>query len=185
MNVIQLPLTRNEYSRPGKQIREVLGIVMHWTAAPRQNARQVRDYFESKKDGTTGYGSAHYVIDQSGEVLQCIPDTETAYHCGSETYTDDARSRFGKYCSSNSSPNNCTIGVELCPTDDAGHFTTATITAAVELCAEICSRYQLQADAITTHHDVVGWKSCPKLWTEKPQLFTAFVESVRDYMARS
>lgn len=172
----------NEYSRPGRKIAEVLGIVMHWTAAPRQSAHTVHRYFADRRDT---YGSAHYIIDQCGLIVQAIPEDEIAYHCGSATYTEEAQQRYGKYCFNHNSPNNCTIGVELCPVDDAGNFSTETITAAVELCADLCRRYDLQPLDITTHHDVVGWKNCPKLWTEKPALFEAFKYSVGDKLARS
>ena len=192
MQIIQDLLTINEYSRPARKLREILGIVMHWTANPAASAKQNRDFFESKKTGMSGYGSAHYIIDQSGLIIAAIPENETAYHCGSDKadpasgriYTDEARRRFGRYASVNNSPNNCTIGVELCPTDATGNFTDETINAAVELCADICRRYNLPAQAITTHHDVVGWKNCPKLWTEKPQLLTAFQFTVDDKIQR-
>lgn len=193
MQIIQRLLTINEYSRPGRQLRDVLGIVIHWTANPAANAEQNRAFFENRKAGTGGYGSAHYIIGQDGEILQAIPDNEVAYHCGTserdpasgKVYTDEARRRFGKYASENSSPNNCTIGIELCPVDDAGNFTSWTIKAAAELCALICRRYGLTAQAITTHHDIVGWKDCPRLWTKNPELLDAFRYTVADEIRRA
>ena len=192
MQIIHDFLTINEYSRPARKIREFLGIVIHWTANPAANAKQNRDFFENKKTGMGGYGAAHYIIGQNGIIIAAVPEDEVAYHCGTsekdpasgKVYTDEARRRFGKYASENSSPNLCTIGVELCPKDADGNFTNATINAAVELCADICRRDELPAQAITTHHDVVGWKDCPKLWTEKPYLLTAFQYTVDDKIQR-
>ena len=190
MQIIHDFLTINEYSRPGRKLREVLGVVMHWTANPAASAKENRDYFENRKTGAGG--SAHYIIDKNGIVVAAVPENEIAYHTGTSekdpasgrVYTDEARARFGKYASETSSPNNCTIGIELCPIDAAGNFTNATINTAIELCADICQRYGLTAQAITTHHDIVGWKDCPRLWTNKPQLLEAFRASVADKIKR-
>ena len=192
MQIIHDFLTINEYSRPGRNIKEVLGVVLHWTANPTANAKQNRDYFEALKAGAAGYASAHYIIDQNGLIIAAVPEYEIAYHCGSskpdpqsgKVYTDEARRRFGRYASENNSPNNCTLGVELCPVDSAGNFSDATINSAIELCADICKRYGLDAADLITHNGVVGWKDCPKLWTEKPALFQAFCYSVAEKISR-
>ena len=192
MQIIHDFLTVNEYSRPGRKLKEVLGVVVHWTANPSANAKENRDFFENKKTGCGGYASAHYIIDQNGLIVAAVPEYEVAYHTGSslrdpksgKVYTDEARRLFGKYASESSSPNNCTIGVELCPKDCEGNFTDATINSAINLCADILTRYGLVADTLITHHDVVGWKDCPKLWTEKPALFEAFKLSVAEKILR-
>lgn len=192
MQIIHDFLSINEYSRPGRKLREVLGLVIHWTAAPEQNAQQVRAYFESKKSGMSGYGSSHYIIDQNGLIVAAVPEYEIAYHCGSsqpdpasgKIYTDYARAAFGRYATAASSPNNCTLSIELCPVDAAGNFSDATINAAIELAADICKRYTLTINDIATHKDVVGWKDCPKLWSDKPELAAAFRLSVADKMLR-
>jgi len=194
MRITQELLTPNEYSRPRKPLREFLGIVIHWTANPCADAKQNWLYFEAKKTGMGGYGSAHYIIGQDGETIQAIPDNEIAYHCGSskkdpasgQIYTNYARKKFGHYAVhfQTTSPNYCTIGIELCPTDNDGHFTEKTINAAVELCVHLCNKHHLTADDITIHHDIVGWKDCPRLWTRKPELLEVFRLSVKDAMAR-
>ena len=181
MQIVHDFLTVNKYSRPGKKRPETLGIVIHWTADAKANAKQIRDYFESLKDGDA-YASAHYIVDQNGIIVAAVPENEVAYHCGSaqpdpasgKIYTDEARKRYGRYASEKSSPNNCTIAIELCPTEDNGVFSTATIDSAVELCADICRRYRLTEQDITTHKNVVGWKDCPKLWAKNPVLLDAF-----------
>ena len=175
-------LSINEFSRPGKKLSEVLGIVMHWTANPNVSAENNRLYFDSRKNGKLGYGSAHYIIGLSGEVIRCIPDQEVAYHVGSsqidpasgKIYTDLARERFGAYASTNNSPNNCTIGIELCPIDWEGNFNPATIEAAIDLCATLCRAFRLKARDVVTHHEVVGWKDCPRLWTNHPEYLENF-----------
>jgi hypothetical protein len=106
-----------------------------------QHALTTRNYFEAPKNGRNGYGSAHYIIDFDGTILRCIPDSEVAYHCGSSTpdpvshkiYTDWAREHFGEYAVNYKcySPNNCTIGIELCTLDNEGSFTPNTLSLLV------------------------------------------------------
>lgn len=194
MTIQKRYLTPNEWSRPQSKIKEFRAIVMHWTANPNANAEQNWLYFEAKKTGMGSYGSAHYIIGQKGDIIQCIPDEEVAYHCGSsqkdpksgQIYTNYARKKFGHYAVhwQTTSPNYCTLGIELCPTDYDGNFTEKTINAAIDLCAYLCKRHNLAADDITTHHDIVGWKDCPRLWTRNPELLDAFRASVADALAR-
>lgn len=185
--IIDRLLTINEYSRSGKPLDLVQGVVLHWTEAPKQSADQIRQYFEKTCPAQKRYASAHYVIGQTGETLRMIPETERAYHCGSsqkdpasgKLYTDLARKAFGKYALTPTlSPNSVTIGIELCPTNDIGAFSDETIGEAEELVRSICHRYGLTRDQIFTHHDVVGWKNCPKLWTDYPGLFQSFKNEV-------
>lgn len=194
MKIEQRLLTPNEWSRPQLKIRELKAIVIHWTANPNANAKQNWLFFEAKKTGMGGYGSAHYIIGQDGEIIQAIPNNEIAYHCGTDKedpesgqiYTTYARKKFGHYAVhfQTTSPNFCTLGIELCPTDYDGHFTEKTINAAVELCAYLCIKHSLTADDITTHHEIVGWKDCPRLWTNQPELLDAFRKSVADALLR-
>ena len=183
MEIIKDFLSVNEYSRPSKKNKCVHGIVIHWTANPMASAKTNRDFFENRRLGLSGYGSAHYIVGIKGEVIQCIPDDEVAYHVGTslidpkskKVYTDEAGARFGHFCDHpNNSPNNCTIGIELCPIDNKGNFTEETLKSAAELCADICKRHGLSARDITTHHDVVGWKDCPRLWTNNPDMLDSF-----------
>lgn len=179
-------LTINEYSRPGKKLKEILAVIMHWTANPLASAKANRDFFNSKKTGMSGYGSSHYIIGLQGEIIRCIPENEVAYHCGSsqldpasgKIYTNLARQKFPSYTNANSSPNFCTLGIELCPVDWEGNFKTETIESATELCADILRRHKLTTEDILTHQQVVGWKDCPKLWVDNPNMFELFKENV-------
>lgn len=87
-------LTPNPHSRPGDKIKEVKGIVLHWTALPNATAQNIRDYFESLKAPEGRFASAHFAVGLVGEIVQCIPLDEIAYHCGSKTYTPRKRKTF-------------------------------------------------------------------------------------------
>lgn len=188
MKIVKKYLSPNPYSRCQRKLQNQLAIVMHWTANPKASADDNRKYFERRADGLNGYGSAHYIIGQDGYTIQCMPETEVAYHCGTtikdpasgKVYTDLARERFGEYAIDykHQSPNNCTIAIELCPTDDAGHFTFDTLEAAAVLCTQIIRRYNLTPADILTHHDIVGWKDCPRLWVNEPELLDEFRAAV-------
>ena len=69
----------NEYSRPGATLKQVNGIVIHYTANPGSSAMANRDYFEGLKDAHTTKASSHFIVGLEGEVVQCIPTTEIAY----------------------------------------------------------------------------------------------------------
>jgi N-acetylmuramoyl-L-alanine amidase len=191
MKLTQQFLSINEYTRDGRRIKDLLGIIMHWTGPNGHNARQVWNYFEFDNPKTKHYSSANYIIDFTGEIIQCIPDNERAFHCGTtldkkdpvskRVYTDWARQKFGKYApeDSSNSPNNCTIGIEMCAIDETGAFRDATINSAIELVSHLCLKNKLGVSAIGTHNMVVGWKDCPKLWVNKSYLFDAFIEDVK------
>ena len=70
----------NEYSRPGTTLKQVNGIVIHYTANPGSSAMANRDYFEGLKDAHTTKASSHFIVGLEGEVVQCIPTTEWGYH---------------------------------------------------------------------------------------------------------
>lgn len=180
MKIHEELLTINQYSRPGKPIVAVKAVVLHWVANPGQSAMGVRNYFEQRKAGKDSYGSAHYIIDVDGKAIQCIPETEVSYNCGSKEYTKYAVELFGKVATSAaSSPNYHTIAIELCHQDATGKFTENTFQAAVELVNDICRRYNLDpAYQITTHKNIVGWKNCPKYWVDHPSELQRFIMTV-------
>lgn len=187
MNVTQSLLTVNPYSRPGWKLHSVMGLIYHWTAMPLQPAIAVRQFFEFRAGGKNGYGSAHYVIDVDGSVLALIPENEVAFHVGEQgeknidpasgkVYTDWAREKFGDYgdVSKSYGPNFVTVGVEMVPIDDDGRFSTATLGAARELGVDFIRRHSISVEQVGTHHGVVGWKDCPRWWTNHPDEFERF-----------
>lgn len=61
--------------------------------------------------------------------------------------------------------NRKSIGIETCHPDWEGKFNDNTYNALIELCADICKRYELGTDVIIRHYDVTG-KDCPKYYVE-------------------
>lgn len=148
-------LTPNKYSRPQTKLKGVKGVVIHWTANEGKgaDAEANRRFFENRKSGRTGFGSAHYIVD-STEIVQCLPDSEMAYHVGATSYKT---TRFGSY------PNNCTLGIEMCVNSD-GNF-KVVYDQTVELTAALVKKYNLNPDTdIVRHFDVTG-KNCPAYFT--------------------
>lgn len=174
MDVQEKLLTINNYSRPGIKLNSVKGVVVHWVANPKSTALQNRNFFENRKSGNSGYGSAQYIIDLNGLIIRCIPENEMSYNVGSKTYTTDALNRLGNY------PNNCTIGIECTHLDWNGVMTTETYNALVELCADLCKRYRLNPlTDLWLHKEVVGWKDCHKWFVNNPNEWIAFKQKVR------
>jgi N-acetylmuramoyl-L-alanine amidase len=194
MKIIEKLLTPNQYSRPCKKMAEKRALILHWVGVGGQRALSVWEYFEYGCIREKRYASAQYCIDLDGAAYRFIPDDEVAYHCGSSQndplsgniYTDWARKVFDKYAldPQRNSPNNAAIGIEMCVIDNEGNFSPETLRSAVELTAELCGKYQIPLDRVGTHHMVVGWKDCPRLWTRFPHKFNEFKKEVQALLKR-
>ena len=138
-------LKENEYSRPGIALKEVNGIVVHYTANPGSNADENRNYFNNLPRLNKGkknpiYASSHFVIGLEGQIVQCIPTSEMAY--------------------ASNERNSDTISIECCHPDKTGKFNDITYKALVELLSYLCIKYDLNEEDIIRHYDVTG-KKCP------------------------
>lgn len=173
-------LTTNPYSRPGIQLIRPEYIVLHWVANPRTTAQQNHDFWESRKDGGSGYGGGHYIVDDR-EVVQCVPDEEIAPHVGtSQGITRWAEEAMGAGRHKGYSQTNYfTLGVELCHEDWEGAISPATWQNAVELVSHLCARYRRDPwRDIVTHELVVGWKKCPRWMADHPAELLRFQRDV-------
>lgn len=160
MNKIEKLLTTNPMSRPGKKIEKIENIVIHWVGNAGSTAIANRNYFENLKNQSTRYASSHYIIGLDGEIIQCIPEDEVAYHSG------------------NLSMNYHSIGIENCHPDWTGEFNENTYNALIELLADLCTRYNLSGEKIIRHYDV-SRKICPKYYVENENEFDRLKENVK------
>lgn len=150
-------LTVNPYSRSGKSLNKVKGIVVHYTGNPGTSAKNNRNYFESLKDKHTTKASSHFIIGLNGEIIQCIPLNEIAY--------------------ASNNRNKDTISIECCHPDKSGRFTNATYESLQKLVRSLMKTYSLEKDDIIRHYDVTG-KSCPKYFVTYPQKWEEFKDSL-------
>lgn len=158
MNIEEILLTINPYSRTGEKLQSVKQIVVHWVGNANSTAIANRNYFESLKDKHI-YASSHYIIGLNGEIIRCIPENEVAYHAGNRTV------------------NRNSIGIENCHPDWEGKFNDKTYNSLVELCTDICKRYNLSIDNIIRHYDVTG-KVCPKYYVKNASVWAKFKSDV-------
>ena len=104
-----------------------------------------RNYFESLKTKKI-YASSHYIVGLEGEVIQCVPENEVAYHANQA--------------------NSYSIGIECCHPDWNGEFNDKTYQSLIELCVDICKRYKLDPQiALIRHYDVTR-KQCPLYYVQ-------------------
>jgi N-acetylmuramoyl-L-alanine amidase len=188
MKIIEKYLSINPYSRSGKRLAECRAVILHYVGIAAQRAVTTWNFFERDCPKDKHYSSVHYIIDLNGDIYHAVPDNEIAFHCGSAAvdpasgriYTDWARRKLGHHIidPTKNSPNNCTIGIELC-IDASGNFMPETINAAVELVSKLLDENNLTTDDIGTHKQVVGWKDCPLPWVKSPKLFDEFKDRVR------
>ena len=141
------------HNRSKKKLVKLKGIVIHWTANTNKgaNAMANRNYFNTTQNSV----SAHYIVDD-GNIVQCVPDDEIAYHVGATKYTAiGERIREKPY-----SPNYYLIGIEMCVNSDGDWDKTYQNT--VELTSFLLKKYKLSIDDLYRHYDITG-KDCPKM----------------------
>ena len=158
-------LTVNEWSRPGTELEEINGVVIHYVGNPGTTAHANRNYFESLSSGKEGiYASSHFIVGLEGEVIQCVPLTEIAY--ASNTRNGD------------------TVSVEVCHPDETGEFSPVTYDRTVELTAWLCRAFELDPETdVIRHYDVTG-KECPRYYVEHPEAWDGFRADVAAEMER-
>jgi N-acetylmuramoyl-L-alanine amidase len=89
--------------------------------------------------------SCHYIIDESGEIGQLVPEARRAWHAGVSSWEGET------------DINSRSIGIEI---SNGGHslgypdFPDAQIEAVIALCRDIIARHHIRADRVLAHSDV-------------------------------
>ena len=154
----------NSHSRPGRPLRQVNGVVIHYVGNPGSTAQNNRDYFANLSLTRSTYASSHFVVGLEGEIIQCVPLSEISF-CSNDRNDD-------------------TIAIEVCHPDETGEFLPETRDSLVRLTAFLCESFGLEEDQIIRHYDVSG-KICPRYYVEHPEAWDALKEQIAAAMAPS
>ena len=166
MDIEDRLLTISPYCRSGEKQGIIVNIVVHWVGNAGSSAIGNRNYFNSLATSHKTYASSHYIIGLNGEIIRCIPEDEVAFHAGSY------------------SMNRKSIGIETCHPDWEGKFNEVTYNSLVELCVDICRRYNLGIDAIIRHYDVTG-KECPRYYVRNESEWIKFKNDVANNLGQA
>lgn len=141
MEIKEMLLTHN---RPYTKRSKTTAIAVHYVGNAGSSAIGNRNYFQN----TSTSVSSHYIIGLEGEIIRCIPEDEVSW-CTNQA-------------------NSYTISIECCHPSSDGIFNDKTYNSLVELCADICKRWNLNPlkNGIIRHFDVTG-KVCPRGFVAK------------------
>jgi N-acetylmuramoyl-L-alanine amidase len=118
-------------------------ILMHYTGMSDATAALERLCDPAPGDGHAV--SAHYLVFEDGEIVQCVPEAQRAWHAGVAWWQGER------------DVNSRSIGIEIAnPGHDLGYqdFPDEQIGAVIALCADILRRYAIPPDRILGHADV-------------------------------
>jgi N-acetylmuramoyl-L-alanine amidase len=178
-------LKKSQYTRRARRVDtdnpldSIKAVVVHWVGNTNTTAEANRNYFNNQ----TVYASSHYIVGLEGEVMQCVPDEECAFHAGGNNYTELAKTQFRD--NGVMKHNDWTIGIETCHTDENGNYNSATYTTFVRLTADLLKEYNLSVETgLLRHYDMTG-KDCPQLFDgANNKEWEKFKEDVRLAMCR-
>jgi N-acetylmuramoyl-L-alanine amidase CwlA len=132
-------IPRGKPARPCIKLANPASITIHWVGPyPNQTPEIVRNWWLNGPDGKGIEASAHFIV-KDERIMQCIPLSEVAWHCGSK----------GNYSS---------IGIEVIPSNTEGRFSDQSIDTLI-YCISTLPKVKL-----LRHYDWTQ-KNCPLYYT--------------------
>ena len=89
--------------------------------------------------------SSHYFVFENGHTLQLVPEERRAWHAGAGHWAGET------------DINSCSIGIEIANPGHPGglpDFTPEQITATLNLCRDICERWNIPPERVLAHSDI-------------------------------
>lgn len=133
-------------------------ICIHYTANDGDHDESNGNYFHNN----VVKASAHYFVD-SDSITQSVPDNYVAWSVGGSKYASCSKTGGGKYYGICNNTNS--ISIELCDDVKNGIIRPSqkTIDNAIAFTKELMKKYNISAENVIRHFDVVG-KLCPAYW---------------------
>ena len=156
--VLKTNLSNRANYGSARDVSKIKYIVIHYTANDGDTDENNGKYFKNN----IVKASAHYFVDDDS-VTQSVPDNYAAWAVGGNKYASCSTTGGGKYhgiCTNTNS-----LSIEICDDVKNGviYPSAATIENAIALTKEKMKEYNVPADRVIRHFDVVG-KICPAYW---------------------
>ncbi len=114
-------------------------IILHYTGM--ETAAAAIDWLARPESSV----SAHYVIDEAGQITQMVAEESRAWHAGVS------------YWAGEEDINSCSVGIEIQnPGLELGYpdYPSEQIAAVIALCSDICGRFDIEPQRVLAHSDV-------------------------------
>ena len=131
-------LTRNDCFNSARVLVPIRGIVVHSTGVDQKHIRPYADAWNRPGVRTCVHGFLG--LDDDGELVfeQHLPFTRRCWGCGSGV---------------NGSYNDSHIQFEICETLTDGDWCRRTYAAALDVCADLCSRFGIPVENVVCHSE--------------------------------
>jgi len=159
-----------KYYGSQRAVNKIKYIVIHYTAnnGTTASAKSNANYFANI---TTTKASAHYVVDESSIIYQCVPDNYIAWSVGdNQKYTNGGATMKNIITNTNS------MSIEMVSHSDLNgkyYIPDKTIQNTIELIQDLQKKYNISDSNLYRHYDVTG-KLCPKPFVDDISLWDNF-----------
>ncbi len=122
----------------GARLRPISALILHYTGMP--TSAGALELLRSPAAEV----SAHYFVEEDGEILQLVPEERRAWHAGKSSWAGET------------DLNSASIGIEIVHPghDDPRPFPPRQIEAVAALCRDICARRGINPARVLGHSDI-------------------------------
>lgn len=156
----------NYAANSARAAKDIRYLVIHEAGNHGDTAKARAEYAAQRAAGI----SAHYYVDVS-EIWNSVPDTCTAWHCGTRG------AYFHPWCRNRNS-----IGIALCSQKNAmGHYVldSGTVDRGTALARLLMARYGIPKERVLRHYDVTH-ENCPEPFVRDWQAWEAFKNKLHE-----